>query len=435
MSDSHKNDAELIANNQADSCDQQQTLLPIDDVLKILQDKAIAVKRVETVSILHARSRILAEDLTSSINVPPADNSAMDGYVFNAADVSKSSTNSSSSLEVTQRICAGDAGQTLQIATVARIFTGAPIPEGADTVVMQENCERQGDKVVIHSIPQAGSNVRKAGEDIKQGDVILKAGHKLRAQDLGLAASVGISELTVKRRLKVAIFFTGDELREPGQTLGLGQIYNSNRFTLNGLLESLNCEVIDLGIIQDSLAATKQALIEASEKADLVMTSGGVSVGEEDHIRKALESNGELGLWRVNVKPGKPFVFGEIYNKSGNTPFIGLPGNPVSVFATFCIFARPYIIKKQGSNEKPPKSFMVESGFEITKKETRNEYMRARLDYDDSGKALVTLYSNQGSGVLTSASWGNGFAFVPAQTLVNKGDLIKFIPFSEFSIG
>ncbi len=345
------------------------------------------------------------------------------------------SNSSSNGFLVSQRICAGDAGKPLEKGTIARIFTGAPIPESADTVVMQENCELRDDRLVINSIPEAGSNVRKAGEDIQKGNVILKAGHKLRAQDLGLAASVGISELSVKRRLKVAIFFTGDELREPGQTIGPGQIYNSNRFTLYGLLESLNCEVVDLGIIQDTLAATRQALLEASEKADLVMTSGGVSVGEEDHIRKALEENGKLSLWRVNVKPGKPFVFGEIYNSSGHSPFIGLPGNPVSVFATFCLFARPYIIKKQGSNEKAPKSFMVASGFEINQKEKRNEYARARLVYDDSGKATVSLYPNQGSGVLTSASWGNGFAFIPAETLVKKGDLIQFTPFSELSIG
>lgn len=432
MSDSQNTGSVISKNHRDVSCDSKQNLLPIDDVLTILKDKAVAVTSVEKVSILNARTRILAEDLTSAIDVPPADNSAMDGYAFNAADTTNSSL---LGLDVSQRICAGDAGQPLKKGTIARIFTGAPIPKGADTVVMQENCELQNEKVVINSIPQLGSNVRKAGEDIKQGDVILKAGHKLRAQDLGLAASVGISELTVKRRLKVAIFFTGDELREPGQALGPGQIYNSNRFTLNGLLESLNCEVVDLGIIQDTLEATKQALLEASEKADLVMTSGGVSVGEEDHIRKALEENGELGLWRVNIKPGKPFVFGEIHRKEGNTPFMGLPGNPVSVFATFCIFARPYIIKKQGSNEKPPKTFMVESGFEISKKEMRNEYMRARLVYDASGKAIVNLYPNQGSGVLTSASWANGFAFVPAETLVDKGDFIQFTPFSELSIG
>lgn len=421
-----------LPTNTSESCDVKQTLLPINKVLKILQDKAEAVSTVETVTLLNARGRILAEDLVASVNVPPADNSAMDGFAYNAVDVSKSS---SKALKVSQRICAGDAGNPLEQGTVARIFTGAPIPDGADTVVMQENCEQQGDMVIINSLPKNSANVRKTGEDIRQGSVILKAGHKLRAQDMGLAASVGVGELSVKRRLKVAIFFTGDELREPGQSLGPGQIYNSNRFTLNGLLESLNCEVVDLGIIEDTLAATKQALLGAADKADLVMTSGGVSVGDEDHIRKALEENGKLELWRVNVKPGKPFVFGEIINTSKTTPFMGLPGNPVSVFATFCIFARPYIIKKQGSNEKAPNSFMVESSFEIRSKEKRNEYMRARLDYDNSGKASVSLYPNQGSGVLTSASWGNGFAFIPAETLVEKGDLIQFIPFSELSTG
>ncbi len=434
MSDLQNNSADSNINDGDQACDDKQTLLAIDDVLSTLQDSAVAVNEVETVSILNARKRILAENLVSSINVPPADNSAMDGYAFNAADIAELRSHSVA-LKVSQRICAGDVGQPLKKGTVARIFTGAPIPEGADTVVMQENCIHQNDQLVIHSMPPAGSNIRKAGEDIQQGDVILTAGHKLRAQDLGLAASIGVAELQVKRRLKVAIFFTGNELCEPGQTLEPGQIYDANRFTLRGLLESLNCDVIDLGIVEDNLMATKQALMDASEKADLVMTSGGVSVGEEDHIRKALESSGELNLWRVNIKPGKPFVFGEIHNSSGNTPFMGLPGNPVSVFVVFCIFARPYIIKKQGSNEKSPKSFMVASDFEISKKETRNEYLRARLVYDKFGKASVSLYPNQGSGVLTSASWGDGFAFVPAQTLVKKGDLVQFTSFSELSIG
>ncbi|MGK0270366.1 MAG: molybdopterin molybdotransferase [Cocleimonas sp.] len=421
----------------SNSCDVRQTLMPLDDALVELQSRAITVQETEQVSLNESLGRVLAQDLSSSINVPPADNSAMDGYAIRATDLSNDNTNE---FTVSQRICAGEVGNELQPNTVARIFTGAPIPLGADAVVMQENCDYDEvtNKVIIKQLLKSGSNIRKAGEDILSGAIILKAGQKLRAQDIGLAASVGIAEITVKQRLKVAVFFTGDELCDPGKTPKAGQIYNSNRYTLTGLLNSLGCDVIDLGNVEDTLNATISAMQKASEQADLVMTSGGVSVGEEDHVRKALEQLGELNMWRVNIKPGKPFAFGHIntQNKTNqkNTPFIGLPGNPVSVFATFCIFARPYILQTQGMSNTLAHSFKVPSEFELDGKESRNEYLRVRLDISDKGQSVLSVYPNQSSGVLTSASWANGFAFVPANTIVNQGDLIEFTPFSEFSI-
>lgn len=412
--------------------------MPLDEALAELRARAIPIKITEQVTLIESLGRVLAEDLISSINVPPADNSAMDGYAFRVSDLS----DSNNELLVSQRICAGETGDTLSPNTAARIFTGAPIPEGADVVVMQENCEVNKDTgtVIINQAVQSGSNIRKAGEDILSGTTILKAGQKLRAQDIGLAASIGKVELLVKQRLKVAVFFTGDELCNPGDMLKVGQIYNSNRYTLTGLLNSLGCEVIDLGNVEDTLESTVKAMQSAAEQADLVMTSGGVSVGEEDHVRKALEQLGQLNMWRVNIKPGKPFAFGQIKSQDNTshkekaTPFIGLPGNPVSVFATFCIFARPYILKTQGVVNTHANSFMALSGFGLDGKESRNEYLRVRLELNDIGQASLNLYPNQSSGVLMSVSWANGFAFIPANTKVEQGDLVEFTPFSEFSI-
>ena len=413
-------------------CDVGQGLLSLEQTLIELKARANPIINTEKVSLNDALGRILAEDISSKINVPPADNSAMDGYALRAVDLS----NNQNSLELSQRICAGEVGDALQANTAARIFTGAPIPAGADAVVMQENCDYDAatGKVNIKQNVNSGNNVRKAGEDIQAGATILRAGQKLRAQDIGLAASVGFAQLNVKQRLKVAVFFTGDELCDPEDTPKAGQIYNSNRYTLSGLLNGLGCEVIDLGNVEDTLDATVNAMQSAAKQADLVMTSGGVSVGEEDHIRKALEQLGQLSMWRVNIKPGKPFAFGEINLGKKQTPFIGLPGNPVSVFATFCIFARPYILQTQGANNTQAKHFKVASAFELDGSESRNEYLRVRFDINEKGEASLSVYPNQSSGVLTSASWANGFAFIPANTVVKLGDLIEFTPFSEFAI-
>ncbi|MCL4111195.1 UNVERIFIED_CONTAM: hypothetical protein GTU68_043108 [Idotea baltica] len=416
-------------------CDTGQALKPLADAVANLKAIAIPVATIESVPLKEALTRVLAEDIISQINVPPADNSAMDGYALRAADI-VDAIDDVSKFPISQRICAGESGEALEKGTVARIFTGAPIPAGADAVVMQENCEMQSDgSVMIKGVVKSGMNVRRVGEDILANSTILNAGQKLRAQDIGLAASVGVAELDVKRRLKVAVFFTGDELRNPGEKLKVGQIYNSNRYTLTGLLNSLGCDVIDLGNVEDTLEATVNAMLSAANQADLVMTSGGVSVGEEDHIRKALEQIGQLEMWRVNIKPGKPFAYGQINQGSKSIPFMGLPGNPVSVFATFCIFARPYILSKQGISDTHTHSFKAPSNFELSGKESRNEYLRVRLEMDETGQSSLSLYPNQSSGVLTSVSWANGFAFIPANTKIQLGDLVEFTPFSEFSIG
>ena len=403
-------------------CDFDTTLMQIEEALKLLLKSAVPITESETVILTQAYGRILAKDLLSAIEVPPHDNSAMDGYAVRSADLASAAENY---LPISQRIPAGSMGVELKAGTAARIFTGAPIPTGADAVVMQEVCASEDGGVNITGSIQVGENIRNAGEDIHSGDVILKAGTKLKPQDIGLAASVGISEINVLKRLRVGVFFTGDELREPSEVLEPGKIYNSNRYTLRGLLENLNCEVIDFGVVEDTLAATKTAMLKAAEQSDLVMTSGGVSVGEEDYIRLALEEIGQLDMWRINIKPGKPLAFGKI----GTTPFLGMPGNPVSVFATFCIFARPFILQKQGTNETKVNSFFVPAAFELTKAGSRNEYLRARMD-----NGVLEIFPNQGSGVLTSTSWANGFAYIPAETTVKPNDLIEFIPFGELSL-
>ena len=407
-------------------CDGGQKLMPIEEALALLLNNAEPITQTENLSLIEAQGRILAEDLSSTIEVPPHDNSAMDGYAVRSADLADSSEKL---LPISQRIPAGVMGSKLKAGTAARIFTGAPIPAGADAVVMQEVCTAIGEGVdsavkITGPIP-AGKNIRNAGEDIQTGDAILKAGEKLKPQDIGLAASVGIGKVSVYKRLRVGIFFTGDELREPGEILEAGQIYNSNRHTMRGLLENLNCEIIDLGTVGDTLEATKAAMLKAAEQSDLVMTSGGVSVGEEDYIRIALEEIGQLDMWRINIKPGKPLAFGKV----GNTPFLGMPGNPVSVFATFCIFARPFILQKQGASETKANSFMVPAAFEWAKAGKRHEYVRARAE-----GGVIKLFPHQGSGVLTSTSWANGLAIIPADTTVQAKDMIEFIPFSELSV-
>ena len=406
-----------------------QKLMPIEEAIELLLNNATPITQTEKLPLTEAQGRILAEELSSTINVPPADNSAMDGYAVRSADLQSSDE---ILLSISQRIPAGIMGTELKPGTAARIFTGAPIPPGADAVVMQEVCKAvdeggaTGAKGVKITGPiPAGKNIRKAGEDICTGDYILQAGTKLKPQDLGLTASVGIAEVTVYKRLRVGVFFTGDELREPGEILKPGQIYNSNRHTMCGLLEKLNCEVIDLGTVEDTLEATKSAMLKAAQESDLIMTSGGVSVGEEDYIRIALEELGQIDMWRIDIKPGKPLAFGKV----GNTPFLGMPGNPVAVFATFCIFARPFILKQQGASETQANSFMVPAAFEWPKEGKRHEYVRARLE-----KNGVELFPHQGSGVLTSTSWANGLAIIPSNTTVKIGETVEFIPFSELSV-
>ena len=394
-------------------------LITVDQAIEQILSQAVPVEQVETVGILDGLNRVLAEDLHSTIDVPGYDNSAMDGYAVNSEDCSTSG----SELPVTQRIPAGQVGTRLEKGTAARIFTGAPIPVGADAVVMQEKCQQVDDKVVINTVVKAGCNVRRSGEDIKSGSIVLSAGSRLRPQDLGLLASVGLAEFKVKRRLKVATFFTGDEIVAPGQALSPGQIYNSNRYTLSGLLQAMNCEIIDLGIVPDTLEATTAVLKQAAESADVVITSGGVSVGEEDYVRIALEQLGELSMWRIAMKPGKPVAFGKV----GNALFMGLPGNPVSVFVTFLVFARALVLKLQGVDDVLPKRVPVIADFDWPKIQ-RQEYLRVKLTQKD-GRTVAQIYPHQGSGVLSSASWADGMVEVLLGKEINRGDTVEYLSF------
>jgi molybdopterin molybdotransferase len=323
-------------------------------------------------------------------------------------------------------------GAPLEAGTAARIFTGAMIPAGADAVVMQEQCELVEGMVTIRHTPTSGEWIRRTGEDIRRGATILAAGTRLRSQELGLAASVGLASLPVRRRLRVAVFFTGDELTMPGEApggvLAPGAIYNSNRFTLRALLENLGCRISDFGIVPDTLEATRATLRAAARENDLIITSGGVSVGEEDHIKPAVEAEGQLNMWQIAVKPGKPLAFGEVRREGGNAFFIGLPGNPVSSFITFLLFVRPFLLRLQGvSGPVEPRAWMLRADFKLPKADRRNEFLRARVN---AGGGL-DLFPNQGSGVLTSVVWGDGLIDNPPGRAINEGDIVRFIPFAE----
>jgi molybdopterin molybdotransferase len=360
----------------------------------------------------------------------------MDGYAVRAADC----VSGHARLRVSQRIPAGVLGRQLEAGTAARIFTGAFIPEGADAVVMQEQCtvEQEGDQtfVTIAHVPNSGEWIRRQGEDIRAGAEILSAGTRLRAQELGLAASVGLASLPVLRPLRVAVFFTGDELTMPGEDLKPGAIYNSNRFLLTGLLQNLGCAITDYGIVPDSLEATRATLRVAAREHDLIITSGGVSVGEEDHIRPAVEAEGSINMWQIAVKPGKPLAFGEVRRSvvevanaddtSDAAFFLGLPGNPVSSFVTFLLFVRPFILRIQGVQDVTPQSYPMRADFDISKADRRNEFLRAKIN----AQGGLDLFPNQSSGVLTSTVWGDGLIDLPAGATIARGELVKFIPFS-----
>jgi molybdopterin molybdotransferase len=399
-------------------------MLSVREALDFLLAAARPVPDTEVVPTLEANGRVLAEDQASALNVPSADNTQMDGYAVRALDCASGSA----TLKVAQRIPAGHVGERLAPGTAARIFSGALIPDGADAVVMQEQCEAAGDSVTIRHVPKAGEWIRRTGEDIVAGSVILPAGTRLRSQELGLAASVGLASLPVRRRARVAVFFTGDELAMPGEPLAPGAIYNSNRFTLRGLLENFGCQVTDFGIVPDTLQATRDTLREAARGHDLIITSGGVSVGEEDHIKPAVEAEGRLNMWQIAVKPGKPLAFGEVRRDGGSAFFLGLPGNPVSSFITFLLFVRPFLLRLQGaSGPVEPRAYAVRADFDWPKADRRNEFLRARINADGG----LDLFPNQGSGVLTSTVWGDGLVDNPPGQPIARGDIVRFIPFAE----
>lgn len=403
-------------------------LKPLDDALAELLDFAKVLPDVESVSTFEADGRVLAQDVVSALQVPPQDNSSMDGYAVRCADVQRAA---GGALPVSQRIAAGASGQPLAPNSVARIFTGAPIPGGADAVVMQEDCELLPSGALrLKAAPAPGEWIRRAGEDVTQGAVVLLKGERLTPAGLGLAASIGLNMLSVARRPKVALFSTGDELVMPGDVapehMRPGAIYNSNRFFLRALLVRLGCEVTDLGIVPDRLDATQFALQSAALSHDLILTSGGVSVGEEDHIKPAVQSLGSLDLWQIAIKPGKPFAYGQVQAAH----FIGLPGNPVSSFVTFMLLVRPFLLKLQGVTQITPKSVAMTAGFTWARPDKRREFLRVKRD--ESGG--LALFPNQSSGVLTSAVWGDGLVDNPPGQAIKVGDAVRFIPFSELLV-
>ena len=410
-------------------------LKPLDIALTELLAQVSTLAGVDDVSTFDADGRVLAQNMLSSLHVPPQDNSAMDGYAMRCADVGAVGA----VLSVSQRIPAGSVGTSLQAGTAARIFTGASIPAGADAVVMQEECEVLPDEngmsqIRINAVPKSGQWIRRAGEDVALGAVVLHQGQRLTPASLGLAASIGLATLPVVCKPKVALFSTGDELVMPGdiapQNMPAGSIYNSNRFFLRALLMRLGCEVTDMGIVPDNLEATKTALRSAAEGHDLILTSGGVSVGEEDHIKPAVQALGELNLWQIAIKPGKPFAYGKINNVAGTAHFIGLPGNPVSSFVTFLLLVRPFLLKLQGVQDVDQiatKSIAVRADFSLAKADKRREFLRVKRN--DAGG--LDLFPNQSSGVLTSAVWGDGLVNNPSGQTIAIGDMIQFVSFAE----
>jgi len=398
-----------------------QNLLSLDEALERLLKSAVPVAEVESIDTLDCVGRVLAAPIVSGLDVPPLDNSFMDGYAVSTRDVREKGT----TLKIAQRIPAGSLGHQLGPGTAARIFTGAPVPAGANAVVMQELCDAQGDVVVINHVPHEGEWITRRGADIRSGAEVLAAGTRLRAQAAGMAASVGAARVPVYRRLRVALFSTGSELIMPGDPLPAGAIYNSNRFLLRGLLASLGCEVRDFGIVRDDLSATQDILQQAAVESDLIITSGGVSAGEEDHVKPAVQAVGELRMWRIALKPGKPLAYGHVRNAGGGAAFIGLPGNPVSAFVTFVIVVRPFILKLQGATGVMPYCEQRIADFDLPKADPRREFLRARVD--ETGR--LQLFSNQSSAVLTSTVWADGLIDNPPSNPIQRGDHVRFLPF------
>ncbi|PVE09698.1 gephyrin-like molybdotransferase Glp [Limnohabitans sp. Rim28] len=409
-------------------------LMSLDDALQALLANIQPLSKSETVATLEADGRVLAQDLVSALQVPAFDNSSMDGYAVRSADLQQMGAE----LTVTQRIAAGHFGEALLSGQTARIFTGAPVPPGADAIVMQEQAESVPDqetpRVRFLTTAKPGQWIRRSGEDVKAGDTVLQRGQKLGPAELGLAASLGLAHLQVTARPKVALFSTGDELVMPGDVvpgdMRPGAIYNSNRFFLRALLQRMGCEVSDLGIVPDRRELTVAALKTAAEHHDLIVTSGGVSVGEEDHVKPAVQSLGELALWQIAMKPGKPFAYGHVRRQSlpGSAHFVGLPGNPVSSFITFLLLVKPLIMGLQGSAPQAPVPYRLPAHFDLPKADKRREFLRVRRN----AQGGLDLFPNQSSGVLTSVVWGDGVVDNPAEQTIAHGDLLDFWSFSDW---
>jgi molybdopterin molybdotransferase len=409
----------------------RSALLSLDDALPQLLAQAQALGATQRISTFEADGRVLAQDVVSALQVPPQDNSSMDGYAVRAADCAIAGA----VLRVTQRIPAGTHGTPLGAGEAARIFTGAPIPPDADAVVMQEDCEILGDEQVkVNKTVPIGQWIRRSGEDVTRGATVLTRGTRLTPAELGLAASIGLAALTVTARPRVALFSTGDELVMPGdvapEAMQPGAIYNSNRFFLRAMLQRLGCEVTDLGIVPDKRDATVAALRDAAQHHDLILTSGGVSVGEEDHIKPAVESLGELNLWQLAIKPGKPFAYGKVNRAAAGQAchFMGLPGNPVSSFVTFLLLVRPFLLALEGVTQTDIARTQMTAHFDWPRADKRREFLRVKRN----AQGGLDLFPNQSSGVLTSAVWGDGVVDNPAGQTISKGDTVRFISFAEW---
>jgi molybdopterin molybdotransferase len=399
-------------------------MLTLDEALQRLLSAVRPLAETETVATFAALGRVLREPVHSTVDVPPADNTSMDGYALRCADVPVAGT----LLPVAQRIPAGVVGVPLQPGTAARIFTGAQVPPGADAVVMQEQCGVVGEGVRVDTVPEPGQWIRRRGEDVQAGAMVLPAGTRLTPQAMGLAASAGAAQLVVARRPRVALLSTGDELVMPGEPLEPGAIYNSNRFTLRGLIEALGCECQDLGIVPDRLDATREALHRAAAASDLIVSSGGVSVGDEDHLRPAVRAEGRLDLWAVAIKPGKPLAFGAVHRADGSSAlFLGLPGNPVSSFVTFVLAVRPVLLQLQGVPAAKPAGLSLRADFDWPRPDRRREFLRVRRN----AAGGLDLFPNQSSGVLTSVAWGDGLVDNPPGRAIRAGDAVTYLPFSE----
>ncbi|WPE16992.1 molybdopterin molybdotransferase MoeA [Candidatus Thioglobus autotrophicus] len=412
-------------------CDEiPQPLLSTDQALATLTNAAKVISTTESLELDEALGRVLSADIQSNINVPGFDNSAMDGYAIHLQE-EQINKPGALSFTITGRIPAGMTGAELQPGCAARIFTGAPIPQGANTVIMQEECEvsEEGNSIETWRPLSLNENIRPMGNDIQSGDTILAKGITLKAQDIALAASVGISTLAVFKKIKVGIFFTGDELVKPGDELRPGQIYDSNRYALVAMLNNLGCDIINLQHIKDTLDDTISALNSLQNQCDLIITTGGVSVGEEDHVKPAVEQLGQLNLWRIKMKPGKPLAFGQI----GQSAFIGLPGNPVSAMVTFLLFARPFIKKTQGCANYLNTHFKVAVDFDWHRPKPRREFVRVKLD-QSTLPATVNQYPKQGSDVLSSMVWADGFAEIPEDTVLKSGELVNFYPLNTMML-
>ncbi|MHA3885578.1 molybdopterin molybdotransferase MoeA [Stutzerimonas degradans] len=396
-------------------------LKPVDEAIAELLARVPALPPVEHVALSDALGRVLAESLDAPFPVPAWDNSAMDGYALRAADLPAEG----GWLPLAGRIAAGDAAdQQLPAGHAVRIFTGAPLPPGADTVVAQEDCQIEADRVHFPAV-SLGAHVRRQGEELQAGAAVLQAGKRLRPQEIGLLASFGVARVAVYRRLRIGLLSSGNELREPGESLAPGQIYNSNRYCLLGVLRSLGLEVHDYEVLVDDLDASRKALAQAAAEWDILITSGGVSVGEEDHLKQAIRELGELHLWRLAIQPGKPLAFGEVNGK----PWIGLPGNPAAALITSLVVARPFLLRAQGCRDVLPTPLRLTAGFAWRKRNNRRQYLRARLEQVD-GELRVCLHPRQGSAMLTSASWADGLAIVERERTLEEGETVEYLPFS-----